>query len=203
MNGPSALNTAAMTARGVAVLNGGRSPWNARVGKISALAEKLKGTTSPNGGHRAIRAGRPRRPDGGERAPHVSYDGKFAVVHNGIIENYAALKAKLQSEAWSSSPRRTEVIAHLLAKLCWATSTGCRAPDPGMLEGAFGLAILCRKLRARSSARATGSPLVLGIGEGGEYFLASDVSAIVNYTQKVVYLDDNDVASPGAAVMRS
>src|SRR5574344_750547 len=158
MNGLKCLEYRGYDSAGVAVLNGGKISVERASGKISALAEKLKGHDFPGTvGIAHTRWATHGAPTVENAHPHVSYDGKFAVVHNGIIENYAALKTL------------------------------------GMLEGAFGLAILCSEAPGEIIGARRGSPLVLGIGEGGEYFLASDVSAIVNYTQKVVYLDDNDV----------
>ena len=195
MNGLKCLEYRGYDSAGVAVLNGGKISVERASGKISALAEKLKGHDFPGTvGIAHTRWAAHGAPTVDNAHPHVSYDGKFAVVHNGIIENYAALKAKLQSEGVKfKSETDTEVIPHLLAKLYKGNFRQAVLQTLGMLEGAFGLAILCSEAPGEIIGARPGSPLVLGIGEGGEYFLASDVSAIVNYTQKVVYLDDNDV----------
>lgn len=195
MNGLKCLEYRGYDSAGVAILNGGKISIERASGKISALAEKLKGHELPgNVGIAHTRWATHGAPTVENAHPHVSYDGKFAVVHNGIIENYVALKTKLQSEGVKfKSETDTEVIAHLIAKLYKGDFKKAVVQALGMLEGAFGLAILCSEAPGELIGARRGSPLVLGIGGCGEYFLASDVSAIVNYTQKVVYLDDNDV----------
>lgn len=126
--------------------------------------------------------------------PHCSYDGKISVVHNGIIENYAALKSKLQAEGITFvSDTDTEVIAHLIARLYKGDIKTAVIQAISKLEGAFGIAVLCEQEPNTLVGARRGSPLILGIGDSNDYFLASDVSAIVHHTQKVVYLDDNDI----------
>ena len=126
--------------------------------------------------------------------PHLSHSGRVAVVHNGIIENYSQIKATLQSEGIRfQSETDTEVVAHLIAKLYKGDFKSAVLAALNKLEGTFGLAILCADEPDVLIGARRGSPLVLGLGEQDEFFLASDVSAIVDYTQKVVYLDDNDV----------
>ena len=126
--------------------------------------------------------------------PQVSYDGKIMVVHNGIIENYAQIKSRLEADGVQfQSDTDTEVVAHLIAKLYRGDIKSAVLDALKKLEGTFGLAILCADEPDVLIGARRGSPLVLGLGDQGEYFLASDVSAIVDYTQKVVYLDDNDV----------
>jgi glucosamine--fructose-6-phosphate aminotransferase (isomerizing) len=131
--------------------------------------------------------------------PHTSEDGMFAVVHNGIIENYAIIKAALQKEGVVfKSETDTEVIVHLIAKfykqLPGKPGDLAKAVSEALasLEGAFGIVAVSAHEPGVLIGARRGSPLVLGVGEN-EFFLASDVSAIVEYTQKVVYLDDNDM----------
>ena len=129
--------------------------------------------------------------------PHSSMDGTIAVVHNGIIENYALIKDKLQKEGVVfKSETDTEVIAHLISKFYKPEGPGslAKAVREALtnLEGAFGIvAVSSHEPKVLVGARR-GSPLVLGVGED-EFFLASDASAIVEHTQKVIYLDDNDM----------
>ncbi|MCR5029461.1 MAG: glutamine--fructose-6-phosphate transaminase (isomerizing) [Fibrobacter sp.] len=126
--------------------------------------------------------------------PQVSFDGKFMVVHNGIIENYVQIKNKLESEGVEfKSETDTEVVAHLIAKLYKGDFKSAVLAALNKLEGTFGLAVLCADEPDTMIGARRGSPLVLGLGSEGEYFLASDVTAIVDYTQKVVYLNDDDV----------
>jgi len=133
--------------------------------------------------------------------PHTSIDGKFAVVHNGIIENYGIVKAALQKEGVVfRSETDTEVIVHLISKFYKANAAAgekgglAKAVSEALthLEGAFGIVAVSEYEPGVLVGARRGSPLVLGVGDG-EFFLASDVAPIVEHTQKVVYLDDNDM----------
>jgi glutamine---fructose-6-phosphate transaminase (isomerizing) len=133
--------------------------------------------------------------------PHTSVDGQIAVVHNGIIENYSIIKIALEKEGVVfKSETDTEVIVHLVHKFYKARTD---AGEPGdlakavsealtHLEGAFGIVVVSSYEPGVIVGARRGSPLVLGVGDG-EFFLASDVAPIVEHTQKVVYLDDNDM----------
>lgn len=126
--------------------------------------------------------------------PHTSSDGKIAVVHNGIIENYAILKSKLQQNGVEfKSETDTEVVAHLVSHFYEGDLKSAVIHAISKLEGAFGFGIICKDEPDVLIGARRGSPLVFGIGDEGEYYLASDVAAIVNHTHKVVYLDDNDI----------
>ncbi|HEX2613249.1 MAG TPA: isomerizing glutamine--fructose-6-phosphate transaminase, partial [Fibrobacteria bacterium] len=134
--------------------------------------------------------------------PHLSMDGEFAVVHNGIIENYALIKAGLQAEGVVfKSETDTEVIAHLIAKLYKDSLAQAVADALANLEGAFGIAVVSSREPGVLVGARRGSPLVLGVGEN-ECILASDASAIVEHTQKVVYLDENDMVEIKGAEYR-
>ncbi len=180
---------------GVSVISCGNLETARASGKISALEEKIK--NHPMAGTLGI--GHTRWATHGvptemNAHPHLSYDGKIAVVHNGIIENYAALKQKLQQEGISfKSDTDTEVVAHLIARFYQGDLKKAVLQALGKLEGAFGLAIICKDNPDVLIGARRGSPLIFGIGSGNEYYLASDVSALVDYTQKVIYLDDNDI----------
>jgi glucosamine--fructose-6-phosphate aminotransferase (isomerizing) len=125
--------------------------------------------------------------------PHLSMDAEFAVVHNGIIENYALIKAGLQAEGVVfQSETDTEVIAHLVAKLYKGNLFQAVGDAVAHLEGAFGIVVISSREPGVLVGARRGSPLVLGVGKD-ECILASDASAIVEHTQKVVYLDENDM----------
>ncbi len=125
--------------------------------------------------------------------PHTSIDGKFAVVHNGIIENYGIIKKKLQEEGVVfRSETDTEVIVHLVAKYYKGSLEKAVSDALAHLEGAFGIVVISAHEPGVLVGARRGSPLVLGVGDG-EFFLASDAAPIVDHTQKVVYLDDNDM----------
>ncbi len=164
-------------------------------GKISFLEKKLK--SHPLSAHIGIahtRWATHGAPTEKNAHPQVSFDGKIMVVHNGIIENYTQIKKKLEADGVKFvSETDTEVVAHLIAKLYRGDIKSAVLEALNKLEGTFGLAILCADEPDVLVGARRGSPLVLGLGGDGEYFLASDVTAIVDYTQKVVYLNDDDV----------
>ncbi len=164
-------------------------------GKIASLEKKLKShPLSAQVGIAHTRWATHGAPTEKNAHPQVSFDGKIMVVHNGIIENYTQIKKKLEADGVKFvSETDTEVVAHLIAKLYHGDIKAAVLEALNKLEGTFGLAILCADEPNVLVGARRGSPLVLGLGGNGEYFLASDVTAIVDYTQKVVYLDDDDV----------
>ncbi len=164
-------------------------------GKIASLEKKLKShPLSAQVGIAHTRWATHGAPTEKNAHPQVSFDGKIMVVHNGIIENYTQIKKKLEADGVKFvSETDTEVVAHLIAKLYHGDIKAAVLETLNKLEGTFGLAILCADEPNVLVGARRGSPLVLGLGGNGEYFLASDVTAIVDYTQKVVYLDDDDV----------
>jgi len=125
--------------------------------------------------------------------PHLDCKGEIAIVHNGIIENYQTLKELLRKEGHIFlSETDTEVIAHLIEKFYQGNLEKAVIKTLELLEGAFGLAIL-HKDENRIIAVRKGSPLIIGVGDG-EMFVASDASAILKYTKKVVYMKDGQIA---------
>ncbi|MEI6047339.1 MAG: glutamine--fructose-6-phosphate transaminase (isomerizing) [Bacteroidota bacterium] len=129
--------------------------------------------------------------------PQVSYKGNFIVVHNGIIENYSRLKKHLESRGIVfTSQTDTEVLANLIEHLYLEgdlTAEQAITMALNRVEGAYGLVILCTQEANKLFAAKKGSPLVIGVGEG-ENFIASDATPIVEYTQRVIYLNDDDIA---------
>lgn len=126
--------------------------------------------------------------------PQVSEKGKFAVVHNGIIENYGQMKEFLQSKGVSFlSQTDTEVVAQLLEYYYQGDMMAAIREVLGKIRGAYALGILCADCPDKIVAVRKDSPLILGHGEGFS-FLASDVTAIMKYTRTVSYLDDGDLA---------
>ncbi len=196
VNGLKRLEYRGYDSSGIAVAHPNKTlEMEKAAGKINELEKKLK--THPlfsNIGIAHTRWATHGAPLERNAHPQQSYDGKIMVVHNGIIENYASLKAKLEAEGVKfHSETDTEVIAHLIAKLYKGDFKSAVLAALNKLEGTFGLAVLCAEEPDVLIGARRGSPLVLGIGNSGEYFLASDVAAIVDYTQKVVYLNDGDV----------
>lgn len=125
--------------------------------------------------------------------PHQSQDGSIWVVHNGIIENYKELRDELQSAGVVfASQTDTEVIAHLISRYYQQDLKKAVLQALKRLRGAFAIAVVCSHEPDRLIGAKYGSPLVLGLGKE-EFILASDVSAIISRTRRVVYLDDGDL----------
>ena len=130
--------------------------------------------------------------------PHTSMSGDFVLVHNGIIENYAELKSDLLKKGYTfQSETDTEVLVNLIDYF-YHNAEEVNAEIAVRLAlskvvGAYGIVVICKKEKNQLIAARKGSPLVIGIGRG-EYFIASDATPIVNYTDSVIYLNDHDVA---------
>jgi len=126
--------------------------------------------------------------------PHCDCSGKISIVHNGIIENYNYLKAKLEKEGHIfKSETDSEVIAHLIENYFEGELEDAVRRALKEVDGAYGLAIISLDDPGKLIAARRGSPLIIGIGKG-EHFVTSDVAAILEYTKEVVYLDDNEIA---------
>jgi len=120
--------------------------------------------------------------------------GKISIVHNGIIENYNYLKAKLEKEGHTfTSETDSEVIAHLIESHYDGVLEDAVRMALNEVEGAYGLAVISLDDPGKLIAARRGSPLIVGIGERAHY-VTSDVAAILEYTKEVVYLDDNEIA---------
>ena len=134
--------------------------------------------------------------------PHVSFDGKIAMVHNGVIENYLSIKKFLEGEGYSFySETDSEVFCNLIAYHYAKedSESETRFPDSVRrtlkhIEGTYGIAVICADHPTELVGARKGSPLIVGIGPD-EYLLASDVSAIIRRTSNVVYLNDGEIVS--------
>ena len=136
--------------------------------------------------------------------PQVSRSGLFAVVHNGIIENYAVLRERLEKKGYVfRSQTDTEVVAQLLAWYYSQCGDVFEAVNQMLsrVEGSYALGILCADTPDRIIAARKDAPLLLGYGEG-ENFIASDVTALLPYTRDVVYMDDGELAVVTAGGIR-
>jgi len=182
---------------GLALVNGETKIFKCK-GRVEDL-EKMVNGTDFNG---SVGMGHTRWATHGEpnelnAHPQVSYQGHFIVVHNGIIENYALIKKHLQSRGIQfNSQTDTEVLANLIEHLYLEgdlTAEQAITMALNRVEGAYGLVIICTKETDRLFAARKGSPLVIGVGDG-ENFIASDATPIVEYTQRVIYLKDDDIA---------
>ena len=129
--------------------------------------------------------------------PHVSMSGLFTIIHNGIIENYSSLKNKLEDRGYNFvSETDTEVLSNLIEYIYLKGKVSAEIAVRLALTkviGAYGLVVLCKNEPDLIIAARKSSPLVLGIGEG-EYFIASDATPIIEYTDRVIYLNNDDVA---------
>ena len=126
--------------------------------------------------------------------PHMSNDGRFAIVHNGIIENYAALREELVGCGFKfTSETDTEVIVHLLEHYYKGDAKRAVLKTASRLEGSYALGVVCSDFPDRLFAAKLASPLILGVG-AGESFFASDVTALVSHTKNVIYMEDGEFA---------
>jgi len=180
---------------GIAALHDGQMNVVKRVGKLVVLGEALDQHPLP--GTAAIghtRWATHGKPSVENSHPHLSCDGKVAVVHNGIIENYAELREELTSGGHTfKSETDTEVIAHLIEEYYDGDlfKTTLRAID--RMRGAYAIAVIHQDEPDKIVAARMRSPLVIGIGEG-ENYVASDMAAIRPQTDKVYVIDDNEAA---------
>jgi glucosamine--fructose-6-phosphate aminotransferase (isomerizing) len=173
-----------------------------RVFKCAGRVKDLEELVNASGYNSAVGMGHTRWATHGEpnelnAHPQVSFKGNFVVVHNGIIENYLRLKKHLESRGIVfSSQTDTEVLANLIEHLYLEGDLNAEQAITlalNRVEGAYGLVIVCTKEPDKLFAAKKGSPLVIGVGEG-ENYIASDATPIVEYTQRVIYLNDDDLA---------
>ncbi len=180
---------------GVAVMNGSGVETRKAAGKISQLERAL--VSSPVEGDLGIghtRWATHGVPNECNAHPHVDCKGDIAVVHNGIIENSGTLKKGLEARGHEfASDTDTEVIAHLIEEAFDGNLEDAVIEALWQIEGTYGIAVVSSKDKNKIVAARKGSPLLIGLGDG-EYYVASDVSAILAQTREVVYLDDGDVA---------
>jgi glucosamine--fructose-6-phosphate aminotransferase (isomerizing) len=183
---------------GVAVLNGAAQPALERVraaGRVAELAERIRAQSVHSGtGIAHTRWATHGAPTEANAHPHVS--GALAVVHNGIIENHAALRARLKDAGFAfQSETDTEVIAHLVShhRAASADLLAAVAKAVAELQGAFAIAVVSADDPGKVVLARKGAPLLLGLGDG-ENFAASDVSALLQVTRRIVYLEEGDCA---------
>jgi len=130
--------------------------------------------------------------------PHLSRNGKFAVVHNGIIDNYASLKEKLKAQGYTfQSDTDTEVIANLIEESYDGDLKAAVATTLQQLEGTYGIAVVSPLHPDMLVSARKGSPIVVGVCEDGA-IVASDISALVDHTKQVIFLDDGDIVTTTA-----
>jgi glucosamine--fructose-6-phosphate aminotransferase (isomerizing) len=163
-----------------------------KVAQLRALAEK-KAKNGSTIGIAHTRWATHGVPSQANAHPHMDAANKIALVHNGIIENYAILKERLKKEGVEfRSETDTEVLAQLVGKYYKGDLVGAVSQALADVDGTFGIAVIAKDNPDVLVGARRGSPLVVGVGEG-EYFLASDASAIVKYTKRVIYLKDSSL----------
>ena len=181
---------------GIAVINEGSIRVEKVSGRIARLCEKTQDGAAVPGttgiGH--TRWATHGAPTDINAHPHLSNDGRFAIVHNGIIENYLALREELIADGYIfQSETDTETIVHLLEKYYDGDIKTSLMKTAARLEGSYALGILCTDAPDTLYAVRESSPLILGIGVG-ENFFASDVTALISHTKNVIYLEDGEIA---------
>jgi glucosamine--fructose-6-phosphate aminotransferase (isomerizing) len=182
---------------GVALLNGSLNVYKKK-GKVA----DLEGFLADKDTHATVGMGHTRWATHGEpndvnAHPHYSTSGRLAIIHNGIIENYAALKTHLKQQGHVfHSDTDTEVFVNLIEEI--QTQNECTLEEAVRLAlheviGAYAIVVLSKDAPEQLIAARKGSPLVIGIGEG-EFFVASDATPIIEYTNEVVYVNDYELA---------
>ena len=181
---------------GLAVINGGlhRLVSTARVADLAAQANatRISGSTGISHTRWATHGA----PTSANAHPHVS-SGEIAVVHNGIIENFEPLRARLQQQGYAFVTQTdTEVIAHLIHAHYDGDLLAAVTKAVAEFHGAYAIAAMTTREPGRVVGARAGSPLLVGIGER-DHFLASDASALAPVTRRVVYLEEGDIADIG------
>ena len=182
---------------GIAILEGEDILVRKCKGALKFLEEKIAGEVIKG----SVGIGHTRRATHGEPSdtnshPHTNMDGTISIVHNGIIENYAELKAKLQAQGVVfKSQTDTEVVVHLLDQKYKSTGDIFKAVIETLhiLEGSYAIGVICKDYPDRIICARKESPLVVGLGKG-ENFIASDVPALLEHTRDVYYLGERELA---------
>jgi glucosamine--fructose-6-phosphate aminotransferase (isomerizing) len=187
---------------GLAILQDGRVDVAKKTGRVGNLVKEAKkhrftGTTGISHTRWATHGG----VTDANAHPHLSSDGRFALVHNGVIENYSAIKKFLLTQGYTfASETDTEVLCNLIAyhyakeSVANGESRFVESVRKALLhvEGTYGIAVVCIEAPGELVAARKGSPLILGVGDN-EFIVASDVAALISHTQNVVYLKDGEV----------
>jgi glucosamine--fructose-6-phosphate aminotransferase (isomerizing) len=200
INGLRRLEYRGYDSAGVAILDDGRIIVAKAPGKVSALNERARSEwpaerfarTSLGIAHTRWATHGP--PTEVNAHPHLDQSGEIALVHNGIIENYRALRSRLEGRGHHFySETDTEVLAHLIGDCDKGDLFQAVCDALHQVEGTFGIAVLSAREPGKIITARRGSPIVIGVGDG-ETIIASDASAILAHTQRVIYLDDDDIA---------
>ncbi len=181
---------------GIAVLNGGRVQCEKSAGRISVLEKRLVSSDILGTcGMAHTRWATHGAPNDVNAHPHLDASGRIALIHNGIIENYQALRTYLEHRGVEfKSDTDTEVLVQLIGhfyKNDIETAVRAALRD---VRGTYGIAVICSEEPGRIIAARKGSPLIIGVGDN-EYVVASDAAAIIQHTTQVIYLSDGEMAT--------
>ena len=197
INGLKRLEYRGYDSAGLAVIGDDQLHLLKKAGKVSVLESEvddhvLNGTV----GIAHTRWATHGEPNDINAHPHTDQDGKIALIHNGIIENYNVLKQVLEKEGVKfQSETDSEVLVQLISKIYYTDGLSFPEAVQAALQevvGAYGIVAFCKDEPEIMVAARYGSPLVLGVGEG-EYFVASDASPIIEHTRSVIYLDEGEM----------
>lgn len=181
---------------GVALLNGELTIYK-KAGKVSELEKITNGqSVTANIGIGHTRWATHGEPNDTNAHPHISQSGQLAIIHNGIIENYASVKAELKKRGYEfQSDTDTEVLVNLVEEVRkdYPTLEDAVRVALNQVVGAYAIVVIDKSNPDQLIAARKGSPLVIGIGED-EFFIASDASPIIEFTKNVIYLDDQEYA---------
>jgi glutamine---fructose-6-phosphate transaminase (isomerizing) len=197
MDGLKRLEYRGYDSAGVALLHDGKLMIVKRVGKIVGLQEALKAVNTDS----TLAIGHTRwathgEPDERNAHPHTDCHEQIALIHNGVIENYAVLKKKLLEGGHKfRSATDTEVLAHLIEEFCSRGSNLEQAVRQTLtqVKGTYGIVVISQREPDKLIVARNGSPLVIGVGDN-EHIVASDASVIVGHTRRVMYLEDGEMA---------
>jgi glucosamine--fructose-6-phosphate aminotransferase (isomerizing) len=203
LNGLGRLEYRGYDSAGIATLDQGQLQLRRALGKVSELHRLLR--ENPLVGNIGIahtRWATHGRPSETNAHPHTDASGRIALVHNGIIENHAALRALLQDQGIefkteTDTESLVQLIGYFYAQSGDLLESVRRAL--GDVSGTYGVVVLSADDPDTLIAARRGSPLIVGVGDNNEYLVSSDGSAIVEHTSQVVYLNDNEIVSLGAA----
>ena len=197
INGLKRLEYRGYDSAGVALMNG-----DLNVYKIKGKVKDLETFIADKNVHGNIGIGHTRWATHGEpndvnAHPHQSESRNFAIIHNGIIENYASIKKELLARGYTfASETDTEVLVQLIDEIYTKNKVSAEEAVRialGKVVGAFGIVVICKQEPNQLIAARRGSPIVVGVGEK-EYFVASDATPIIEFTHDVIYLNDDEVA---------
>ena len=189
---------------GIACMEDGALNIYKAKGRLQVLSDSINGGESVNStlgiGH--TRWATHGKPSDENSHPHLSSKGNFAVVHNGIIENYHEIKASLQAQGVSfASETDSEVIAHLLEQNDNGNFLETVKKTVDLLEGSYALGIVCKDFPDRFVAVRHASPLIVGLSESGN-FVASDIPAVLAHTRKIYHLGEGEIVELTADTVR-